>query len=324
MIVGLLDVDSHNFPNLPLMKISAYHKNLGDSVEFVQSGHNYDQVYISKIFSESKEPNIPFTADIIHRGGSGYDLKNHLPFDIEHTYPDYSLYPRFDFALGWLTRGCPHCDHPFCITPEKDGHISRKVADLSEFWNGQKEIKLLDQNILACKDHRLELLDQLYESGAYVEFNGGLDIRLVNSEIAERLSKLKVKVHHFAWDNPKEHLEDQFLWVRPHLPQKDQNIAVYVLTNYWSTIEEDLNRIYFLRDHGFQPYVMIYDKQKFVDDRGRWLPDTMEKFSKDQRIHFKMCQHLQRWCNNRMIFRTTLKFEDYLKDFWRDTKWTTQ
>lgn len=87
MIVGLLDVDSHNFPNLPLMKISAYHKTLGDSVEFVQSGHNYDQVYISKIFSESKEPNIPFTADIIHRGGSGYDLKNHLPLILNTPTP---------------------------------------------------------------------------------------------------------------------------------------------------------------------------------------------------------------------------------------------
>ena len=145
----------------------------------------------------------------------------------------------------------------------------------------------------------------------------------INDEIAKYLSTMKVKVHHFAWDNPKEHLEDRFKWLRPYLPQADQNIAVYVLTNYWSTIEEDLKRIYFLRDHGYQPYVMIYDKQKFVDSRGHWLPDVMEKYTKEQRVHFKYCQHLQRWCNNRMIFRTTLDFNDYLKDFWRDTKWTT-
>lgn len=322
MKVGLIDVDSHNFPNLPLMKLSAFHKNSGDDVEFVQDGGKYDLVYMSKVFTESTEPDIDFVAPKIIRGGSGYDLKNRLPYEIEHTYPDYSLYPKYKFALGWLTRGCPHCDHPFCITPEKDGVVSVKVANLSEFWNGQKEIKLLDQNILACKD-RIELLDQLHESGAWVEFNGGMDIRFVNDEIAKYLSTMKVKVHHFAWDNPKENLEDRFKWLRPYLPQADQNIAVYVLTNYWSTIEEDLKRIYFLRDHGYQPYVMIYDKQKFVDSRGHWLPDVMEKYTKEQRVHFKYCQHLQRWCNNRMIFRTTLDFNDYLKDFWRDTKWTT-
>lgn len=320
MKVGLIDVDSHNFPNLPLMKLSAHHKENGDSVEFVKAGRKYDQVYISKIFTESKEPDIPFSAPSIIRGGSGYDLKNRLPDEVEHTFPDYSLYPQFHFALGWLTRGCPHCDHPFCITPEKDGKISMKVADLSEFWNGQKEIKLLDQNILACKD-RLDLLDQLQDSGAWVEFNGGMDIRFVNSEIAERLSKLKVKIHHFAWDNPKERLEKQFDFVRPFLPQADQNIKVYVLVNYWSTIPEDLHRIYFLRDHGYQPYVMIYDKQKFVNSRGRWLPGVMDRTTLEQRVHFKYCQHLQRWCNSLQIFRTTLDFNDYLKSFWGDTKW---
>lgn len=323
MKIGLIDVDSNNFPNLPLMKVSAYFKSKGNQVEFVKDGENYDQVYISKIFTDSKEPNIQFSSPVIIKGGSGYDLRNRLPKEIEHTYPDYSLYPQYQFALGWLTRGCPHCDHPFCITPEKDGHISIKVANLSEFWNGQKEIKLLDQNILACKE-RKELLYQLQKSGAWVEFNGGLDIRFVDSEIAEILSKLKVRIHHFAWDNPKEPLQDKFIWLRPFLPQTDQNITVYVLVNYWSSIEEDLTRIYFLRDHGYHPYVMIYDKQKFVDSHGRWIPGVIEKYSKEERVHFKYCQHLQRWCNNRMFFRSISTFQDYLHSFWRDTKWTTQ
>lgn len=231
MNIGLLDVDSHNFPNLPLMKLSAYHKAKGDVTGFVQEGGHYDRVYISKVFTESVEPSITFSAVEIVRGGSGYDLKNALPYEVEHTCPDYTLYPQFKFALGWLTRGCPRCDHPFCITPEKDGHVSVKVADLSEFYRGQKEIKLLDQNLLACKD-RIELLEQLQNSGAWVEFNGGMDIRFVNDEIAKILSSLKVKIHHFAWDNPKERLEDQFRFLRPYLPQADQNLGVYVLTNY--------------------------------------------------------------------------------------------
>lgn len=115
--IGLIDVDSHNFPNLPLMKISTHHKNNGDIVSFVKPGESYDIVYISKVFTESKEPNIQYEAGVIIKGGSGYDLFNRLPYKIEHTYPDYSLYPQYKFALGWLTRGCPHCDHPFCITP---------------------------------------------------------------------------------------------------------------------------------------------------------------------------------------------------------------
>lgn len=321
MKVGLIDVDSHNFPNLPLMKISAWHKTLNDEVEFVQPFGVYDKVYISKVFTESEEPEIAYQSKEVVRGGSGYDLHNRLPYEIEHIYPDYSLYPDYSFALGWLTRGCPRCDHPFCITPKKDGHISVKVADLSEFWTDQKEIKLLDQNLLACKD-RLELLEQLEDSNAWVEFNGGLDVRFATGEVADRLAKLKVKVHHFAWDNPRENLRENFAALRPKLRQKDQNLGVYVLVNYWSTIEEDLMRIYFLRDHGYQPYVMIYDKQKFVNEYGRWLPDVMSRTTQEQRLHFKICQHMQRWCNSKALFRAEPNFDNYLAEMWRDTKWT--
>ena len=149
MRVGLIGVDDHNFPNLALMKISAFHKKAGDSVEFVQwqqdggkiESREYDRIYMSKIFTESKEPEGELRCRDVRRGGSGYDLKNTLPDEIEHIYPDYSLYPEFtkDTAYGWLTRGCPRCNHSsFCITPEKDGRVSVKAADLSEFWRGQK------------------------------------------------------------------------------------------------------------------------------------------------------------------------------------------
>lgn len=210
MEIGLIDVDSHNFPNIPLMKISAWHKRNGDNVEFAVAGKRYDKVYMSKIFTETKEPK-GIVAETIVRGGSGYDLKNALPYEIEHIYPDYSLYPELtaDKAFGMLTRGCPRCNHRFCITPQKDGVVSHKVADLSEFWNGQKKIVLLDQNILACKD-RMELLRQLEESKAEVEFNGGVDIRFVTDEIIEALKRIKVKDYHFAWDDPRENLEQQF------------------------------------------------------------------------------------------------------------------
>ena len=144
------------------MKISAHHKSKGDDVEWVFPLDSYDIVYQSKVFDDTYSKDIDYypMADKIIKGGTGYGLNNVLPDEIEHIYPDYSLYPELtkETAYGFLTRGCPRaCD--FCIVAEKEGRRSYKVADLSEFWNGQKSIKLLDPNLLACKQH-LDLLGQ--------------------------------------------------------------------------------------------------------------------------------------------------------------------
>ena len=215
MKIGLIDVDSHNFPNLPLMKLSAYHKKKGDSVEWYDplfTGH-CDIVYCSKIFSFTRDYEYFIDAEKVLKGGSGYCIelingkevynkqKDHnLPYEIEHIYPDYSIYPQYckETAYGRLTLGCPRqCS--FCHTGVKDGTCSKKVADLSEFWNGQKNIVLLDQNILSCEDWK-NLLQQLIDSKAYIDFNGGLDIRMMTEEKAIMLNKIKVKQWHFAWD----------------------------------------------------------------------------------------------------------------------------
>ena len=166
MKIGLYDVDSHNFPNLALMKISAWHKKQGDDVEFMLPLMHYDKVYVSKVFGDeySQLPNFCIQADEVIYGGTGFaitiengkevyhkDRDKNLPYEIEHIYPDYSLYPEYtkDMAYGFLTRGCPN-NCSFCSVSKKEGRCSVKVADLSEFWNGQKFIKLLDPNILAC------------------------------------------------------------------------------------------------------------------------------------------------------------------------------
>lgn len=301
-------MDSHNFPNLPLMKISSFHKSNGDKVEFVQPSMHYDKVYMSKIFTESEEPD-NIHGDIIIRGGSGYDLENKLPYEIEHSYPDYGLYPQYDFALGKLTIGCPRKNHTFCITPRKDGCKAVKVADLSEFWKGQKKIVLLDQNILACKD-RIDLLRQLKASKAEIEFNGGMDARFVNQEIIEELQGIRVKDYHFAWDDPREKLEKNFQVIKESGLKNPNQVGVYVLTNYWSSIEEDLYRVYTLRSMGFMPFVMIFNKQLYFDSRGNWLPGVGLKFTQDELRHVKTCQ--QRWCGNRKIIKSVPNFDDYI------------
>ena len=172
MNIGLIDVDSHNFPNLALMKISAWHKQRGDHVEWWNGLMHYDRVYKSKIFTETYSQDVEYCimADEIIQGGTGYDLKNTLPDEIEHSYPDYDLYNIKDRAYGFLTRGCPrHC--PFCIVSEKEGN-THTVADLDEFWRGQKEIMLMDSNITASKDCE-RLFRDLAQTGSLINFEGG-------------------------------------------------------------------------------------------------------------------------------------------------------
>lgn len=295
MRIGLIDVDGHGYPNLALMKISTYHKSLGHEVEWWWGWGQYDKVYMSKVFDDTYTPDhpIPVNAKEIIRGGTGYGLDNRLPDEIEHMMPDYSLYPDLtkDAAYGFLTRGCPNAC-PFCIVSEKEGRCSRKVADLPEWWSDQKNIVLMDPNILACRDH-MDLLRQLAESGAWVDINQGLDARLLTPENIEAIKRLKIKNIHFAWDlmrNSAAICRGLELWKRfgKKTPHGSWG-SVYVLVNFNTTIEENLERIYTLRDMGFDPYVMIYNK-----------PNAPREI--------RMCQ---RWCNNKRIFKTTARFEDY-------------
>lgn len=312
MKIGLIDVDNWTnlkgcFPNLPLMKLSAFHKQQGDSVEWCESEKHYDRVYMSKVFSFTKEPEMYVDADEIIKGGSGYaiTLKNHqehfnksihqdLPEEIEHIYPDYSLYGITDTAYGFMTRGCPRgCD--FCHVKDKEGRCSIKVADLSEFWNGQKKIKLLDPNTFACPDWK-NILIQLIDSKAQVDFTQGVDVRVMTPEKIEALMQVKVKQVHFAWDR----YEDKELII-PKLKKFKEvsgwgrdKVSCYVLTNFNTTIQQDLERIMFLRSLDFNPYVMRYDKEHIK--RGSDI------------------NALARWVNTKMIFWQCPTFEQYLED----------
>lgn len=293
MKIGLIDVDGHNFPNLCLMKLSAWHKAQGDSVEWWDGFSYYDRVYMSRVFDEtySEDEPEPVNADEIVKGGTGYDLQNRLPDEIEHIMPDYALYhwmPQ-DTAYGFLTRGCPRgCQ--FCIVAPKEGLRSVKVADLSEWWDGQKNIKLLDPNLLACPDH-MELLHQLAESESCVDFSQGVDARLLTEENIFALNDVKTTMIHFAWDTMEQ--SDSVirgLTLYSKIGKLDERKRrVYVLTNFGTTMEENLYRIYRLREMKFDPFVMIYDKPHAP----------------------KEIKHLQRWVNNKFIWRSCDRFEDY-------------
>lgn len=303
MRVGLIDVDGHNFPNLALMRISAYHKMLGDTVEWWWSDFvHYDIVYMSKIFSDAYTPDRdePLNADRVIKGGTGYCIslvdgkevfdKNRyssLPPEIESCFPDYSLYPQYGFAVSMTSRGCPRgC--PFCHVGAKEGRCTVKVGDVSDFWSGQGEIRVLDPNVTACREKR-ELFRQYKKTGAIIDFTQGLDIRLLDDADIEDVNQMRLRTLHFAWDNPKENLKPLFENFKRKFRRKSNIGMVYCLTNYDSTLEEDLYRIYTLRDLGYDPYVMIYNKPTAPTEK----------------------RDLQRWCNNKIIFNSCERFEDY-------------
>lgn len=305
MNIGLIDVDGHNFPNLALMRISAYHKAKGDLVEWWWSDLlHYDIVYMSKVFSDAYTKDIPepMNADKVIKGGTGYAIHTtdgkevfdkgkhqNLPSEIEKMFPDYSIYPNIDFAVSMTSRGCPRgCQ--FCHVAAKEGRCAHKVADVSDFWRPgmQNEIKVMDSNITACKEKR-DLMAQYRETGVKLDFMGGLDIRFINDDDIEDLNHMKIKQIHFAWDNPRDDLEGKFRYFA-HNYHRANNGMVYCLTNYNSSMEENLYRIYTLRGLGYDPYVMIYNKPSAPLE----------------------VKDLQRWCNNKIIFKKCPKFEDYV------------
>jgi hypothetical protein len=165
------------------------------------------------------------------------------------------------------------------------------VADLSEWWSGQRYIVLLDPNILACPDCA-ELLNQLGDSGAWIDYTQGLDAGRLTTRNIEALNRTKVKMIHFAWDrmaDEHEVLHGLKLYAERGAVQDFRRRRVYVLTNFGTTHEQDLYRIYTLRDMGYDPFVMIYDKAHAP----------------------VITKRLQRWVNMKAIFRQIDRFEDY-------------
>jgi hypothetical protein len=209
MTIGLIDVDGRNFPNLVLMKISAYHKSLGDRVEWYDAvegiGHYqntgcylYGKVYMSKVFTFTPDYDTVIAAAQVIRGGTGYRDFTPLPDYIDRLQPDYTLYPGFTvdvakkkepFALGFLTRGCPNrC--PWCIVPEKEGMIRPYMSWEEIKRPDSRAMVLMDNNVLACSWGK----EQIFELGfqnIWVDFNQGLDARLITPFVARLLKKLK-------------------------------------------------------------------------------------------------------------------------------------
>jgi len=257
----LVDVDS-KIPNLALMKISAYHKTRGDEVGFDVT--EPDRVVASVVFTQNRWKadalRFMFPGAEIVAGGSGYDLTATLPDEIERLKPDYDLYPDIEYSLGFTTRGCiRRCQ--FCVVPKKEGGF-RRTQHIRE-WHDDRfdSVICLDNNVYADKAWFFENTDFVLEHGLRYNAIQGMDIRILDEEIAGRLADLKWSGQmHFAFDSIQDEgavrkgiqmLQDAGIRTR-------HDVSVYVLVGFDSTPEEDLRRCEILKEIGATPFIMQY------------------------------------------------------------------
>lgn len=283
----VVDADSKaGYPNLAIMKISAWHKKQGDSVDLIKGIpeapplFKYDKTYISVIFWQNATRANSYARMLegkVELGGIGESYAK-LPDKIEHIRPDYSLYG-IDFSMGYTSRGCfRKC--PWCVVPKKEGDIHDN-APISEFWDpAHSKIILLDNNFQASPNWRPNL-DFINAHDLKVNFNQGLDIRLMTKEFAQALAQTKYYTWsfktcslHFAFDTLKvERAVKRGIKILESAGVPARNLMFYVLVGFDTTIEQDLYRIRLLKDLGALPFVMIYnrDKDRELRHLARWV-----------------------------------------------------
>lgn len=291
--IGLLDIDGHNFPNLALMKISAWHKQQGDNVAWYSGIEHFDRVYMSKVFTYTPDEGRVIQADEVIKGGSGYKLYNQwLPDEIEHICPDYSLYPMYKEAYGFLTRGCVNkCS--FCIVPRKEGNV-RKHADITEFLGGRKSAILMDNNVLSSV-WGVQQLEKIISMKIKVDFNQGIDCRIIAKD--KTLAKLLSRVHwirnlRMAYDSSA--ITEEVSTAIAYL--KEAGIPAHRLFFYMlvknGEIEDAEKRALYLDSLGCTPFAMPY---RDLDSN---------KPPSDEQKHFAW------WVNKRQIFKSC-RFQDF-------------
>lgn len=286
--VGLHDSDKTAFPNLALMKLAQHYKRNGFSVDWWNPLERFDVVFSSKVFTfTSEEEMLPPNAI---KGGTGYGDMCELPRHIDSMFPDYSLYPSCKHAIGFLTRGCIR-SCPWCIVPKKEGQI-KAYRDWHEVKRpDSRDIVFMDNNVLAC-DHGLEQIQSMIGQDVRIDFNQGLDARLITSEVAEMLARLK--------------------WIR----------FIRMSCDTDAILGDVLNAIGALRHHGVKPYrVFVYllvQDIKSAERRAICLRDAgVDVFAQPYRDFTNNIEPSQeqrdfaRWVNRKAIFKSVERFEDY-------------
>lgn len=294
MRVSLLAVDS-TFPNLALMKISAYHKQRGDSVEWYNPFDEYDVLYMSKIFSFTEDwLQVIGNAKTIIRGGTGYDMHVKLPQEIERLQPDYSIYPNIpkDTAYGFLTRGCPNkCK--WCVVPKKEGAIA-PYMDVDEIAvEGRTKLVLMDNNILAAGEYGKQQIRKIIEKDYRVDFNQAIDARLVTEEWAQLLARVKwLRLIRFGCDTRGQisQCEDAIYLIK----REGYSGEFFLYCMLTDDLDESYERVNYWRGaFRVYPYCQPF---RDVNNPRQEIP----LWQKD----------MARWANRKELFKST-EFKDY-------------
>lgn len=288
MLIGLHDSDNTRFPNLALMKISAWHKQQGDTVEWFMPLMKYDRVYSSKVFTFTPED--PYLPEDTIKGGTGYGKLDELPEEIDRMKPDYTIYPDVDYAIGFLTRGCIRkC--PWCIVPKKEGAIRPYQTWRDIKRNDSKKIVFMDNNVLAC-EHGLNQIRDMIGHDIRIDFNQGIDARLITPEIAQTLAKLKwINYLRMACDTDSmlDVVLEKILWLKEY-GLKPYKTFVYVLTQ---DIESAERRCLALREIGSKPFAQPYRDFTTNKEPSKELKD------------------FARWVNNKAVFNSARSYAEY-------------
>ena len=288
MLIGLHDSDGTGFPNLALMKLSAWHKAQGDTVEWWNPLFPYDRVYSSKVFTFTEE--CPYLPENTIKGGTGYGIMDELPPEIDAMFPDYSIYPKCDHAIGFLTRGCIRAC-PWCVVPKKEGKI-RPYSTWQEIKRpDSRDIVFMDNNVLACQ-RGIEQIEDMGGKNVRVDFNQGLDARLITDDVARMLARLKW-INYIRMSADTDAMLDVVLTAIDRLGKygvKPYRVFVYVLIQ---DIESGERRAIALRDVGANPFAQPYrDFTTNAEPPQEW-------------------RDLARWVNHKAIFKTVQTFAEY-------------
>jgi hypothetical protein len=305
--IGLFNLDSNKFPNLALYKIEQFYKNKGYEVIWNERIKipECEEIFVSCIFSDKKKDCIYFEElrdrlpDVkIHIGGTGYDIDSKLPQEIENQ----KIHKNFGFTSRGCIRKCQ-----FCVVPQKEG-MWHSIGDIYDIWDGKsQEIILMDNNIFSNFEHFKKISEQLIENNLKVDFNQGLDIRLLTDDFAKILQKISpISTWRFAFDSPrytKPFIRGADILKKYELLSRSQ---VYVLCGFDTTIHEDIERMRIISEYHLNAYFMLYDKgRKLKGELTQEEIDILEKVRAPSFVKEKYLKILNQ--NNRGI---TKRFED--------------
>lgn len=312
LLIGIADADlldhGTRHPNLALIKISAFCKAHGHTVELMADYdgiEQYDVVFLSCVFSFTALREEILDLPYVYYGGTGIfpDGGENLPDEVEHMCPDYSLYEPYvesqlalgrrrsalsdylDYSIGFTTRGCfRKCS--FCVNKKYDHVVPH--APVSEFLDESRPyIYLWDDNFLAYSKWK-SVLDELEATGKPFQFRQGLDVRLMTEEKAKALAHCRYHGDFiFAFDHleDRERIEKKLLLWREWT---ERGTRLYVLSAYDSQDEKDIasvfERIAILMKYDCLPYIMRYESYKNCRWRALYV-------------------NIARWCNQPNFFK---------------------